>query len=101
MESFEYDAIDLGGSAFRLLRLLKGDDDLIQCELFEAWLQEGGMDYAALSYTWGEARKPYDIVVNGGRLAVTENLHLALRHLRYQDQDRILWIDAICKSNVL
>jgi len=59
------------------------------------------MDYAALSYTWGEARKPYDIVVNGGRLAVTENLHLALRHLRYQDQDRILWIDAICKSNIL
>jgi ankyrin repeat protein len=54
------------------------------------------MDYAALSYTWGDAEKPYEIVVNGSRLAVTKNLHLALRHLRCQDQDRILWIDAIC-----
>jgi ankyrin repeat protein len=54
------------------------------------------MDYAALSYTWGDEEKPYEIIVNGSRLAVTKNLHLALRHLRCQDQDRILWIDAIC-----
>jgi len=29
-------------------------------------------------------------------LSVTQNLFVALRHLRRQDQDRILWIDAIC-----
>jgi hypothetical protein len=98
MESFKYSAIDLEVPAFRLLRLLKGDDDLIRCQLFEAWLyqQESSMDYAALSYTWGDTEKVHEIIVNGSRLAVTKNLYLALRHLRFQDQDRILWIDAIC-----
>ena len=56
MESFKYNAIDLEGSAFRLIRLLKGNDDFIQCHLFDAWLhqRESSMDYAALSYTWGD-----------------------------------------------
>jgi hypothetical protein len=60
MESFKYSAIDLEVPAFRLLRLLKGDDDLIRCQLFEAWLyqQESSMDYAALSIH-GETRKRY------------------------------------------
>jgi hypothetical protein len=29
-------------------------------------------------------------------MAITENLCTALKHLRYPDRDRILWIDAIC-----
>ncbi|KAF8852215.1 HET-domain-containing protein, partial [Acephala macrosclerotiorum] len=98
MESFKYNAIDLEGPAFRLIRLLKGDNDVIQCHLFDAWLyeQENIMDYVALSYTWGDAEKTYEIIVNGSRLAVTKNLYHALWYLRCQDQDRILWIDAIC-----
>jgi hypothetical protein len=27
---------------------------------------------------------------------VTLNLYLAMQHLRFEDKDRILWIDAIC-----
>ena len=34
--------------------------------------------------------------MNNKILRVTNNLHTALHHLRQHDQDRILWIDAIC-----
>lgn len=40
--------------------------------------------------------KPYEIEIHGRGMPVTPNLLLALRHLRYPDRDRILWIDAIC-----
>jgi ankyrin repeat protein len=98
MAFFKYKAIDLEGPAFRLIRLVRGDDDPIQCQLFEAWLHrpEGVVDYAALSYAWGGIERPYEIMVNGSRMTVTKNLYLALRYLRCQEQDRILWIDAIC-----
>ena len=98
MAVFTYKAIDLEGPAFRLIRLKKGHCDPIECQLFDAWLnlQGNAVDYAALSYAWGGREKPYDIMVNGGRMAVTKNLYLALRHLRYERQDRVLWIDAIC-----
>src|SRR5262245_9932896 len=98
MAFFKYRPIDLEGPAFRLVRLLKGDHDPIQCELFEAWLHqpEHAIDYAALSYTWGAIERPYEIIVNGNRLPITKNLYLALRYLRCQEQDQIIWIDAIC-----
>jgi hypothetical protein len=55
MAFFKYRAIDLEGPAIRLVRLVKGDGDPIQCQLFEAWLHrpEGVVDYEALSYAWG------------------------------------------------
>jgi hypothetical protein len=98
MAFFKYKAIDLEGPAFRLIRLIRGEDDPIQCQLFEAWLHrpEGVVDYAALSYAWGGIERRHEIMVNGSRMTVTKNLYLALRYLRCQEQDRILWIDAIC-----
>ncbi|KAF2474382.1 HET-domain-containing protein [Lindgomyces ingoldianus] len=98
MARFKYKPIDLGGPSFRLIRLFKGEDGPIQCELFDAWLHDAEeiMEYEALSYTWGGTEKPYEVEINKKRMSVTDNLSLALRHLRYQHQDRILWIDAIC-----
>ncbi|KAJ4364441.1 hypothetical protein N0V83_009035 [Neocucurbitaria cava] len=97
MEKFEYDPIDLEESSFRLLRLLKGDDLHVECELFEAWLHgDSAFEFEALSYTWGSPYTCETITVNGKELAVTENLYLALRNLRYQNMDRILWVDAVC-----
>lgn len=32
----------------------------------------------------------------GSSVPVTENLHLALKHLRLKDRERTLWIDALC-----
>src|SRR5436190_22184539 len=99
MSVYKYHPLDLDGSSFRLIRLLKGNfTDGIQCELFEAWLHqvEGGMPYEALSYTWGSAKKTFNIIVNGCTMGVTQNLYVALQHLRFEDRDRILWIDAVC-----
>jgi hypothetical protein len=98
MMSFEYKSIGLEGPAFRLLRLLKGDNDPIQCELFESKLAppEDVEVYAALSYTWGGNYRPCKIMINGSEMRVTKNAYLALRDLRYREKDRILWIDALC-----
>lgn len=53
MTNFEYKKIDLDEPTFRLLRLLKGDDELIQCQLSESNLvsPESYGGYAAVSYT--------------------------------------------------
>lgn len=70
--------------------------------------------YEALSYTWGSSKDQVDISIathqnlgplqarartrpgNWRHLAVTQNLSIALRHLRLKDKARVLWIDAIC-----
>lgn len=60
--------------------------------------------YEALSYTWGDA----DVSESGqvedsqgsgepsATLGLRPNLASALRYLRYSDETRVLWIDAIC-----
>ncbi|KAI8631090.1 HET-domain-containing protein [Xylariaceae sp. FL1651] len=73
--------------------------------------------YEALSYTWGAPEKDEVAVVKKTRtmrasfgstfrrvlparrarsLPITRNLADALRHLRYSDRSRTMWIDAIC-----
>jgi hypothetical protein len=56
------------------------------------------LEYEALSYTWGESSNTSTIVVNetGHTLEVTVNCETALRALRKDDEERVLWIDAIC-----
>lgn len=97
MDSFKHEPIDLKGPAFRLLRLLKGGEPDIKCELFQAWLHSDRViPYEALSYTWGGTEISASIKINGRTLNVTENLYLALQYLYSQKTDRILWVDAIC-----
>ncbi|KAK8131221.1 HET-domain-containing protein [Apiospora sp. TS-2023a] len=55
--------------------------------------------YECLSYVWGSEDDKKDIRITGsmqGSLPVTQNLDEAIRHLRYEDTPRIMWIDAIC-----
>jgi ankyrin repeat protein len=97
MEIFVYEPIDLERPAFRLLQLLRGKGPAIECMLYQAYLD--GTDtipYDALSYTWGGTDKTSTVTVNGKCLDVTENLHSALQHIRSEDTDRVLWVDAIC-----
>src|SRR2546421_7941835 len=96
---YKYNPIDLEGRALRLRRLFKGNfEDGIQCELFDAWLHQakGGIPYEALSYTWGSTKKIVKIWINECTMSVTENLYVALQHIRLEKSDRILWVDAIC-----
>ncbi|POS87510.1 hypothetical protein EPUL_002113 [Erysiphe pulchra] len=52
--------------------------------------------YEALSYVWGDQTRKVTIQCNGAELRITKSLYVALRQLRYQNQCRTLWVDAIC-----
>lgn len=52
--------------------------------------------YIALSYTWGDIDHKRAIQLNGLPFLVTENLEVALRHLRLPRETRTLWIDFLC-----
>jgi hypothetical protein len=52
--------------------------------------------YESLSYTWGSASNVKEIEINGTLVPVRRNLDRALRHFRRKDQERTLWIDAVC-----
>lgn len=99
LEPFTYapQSVHTEGHAIRLLRLEKGTGQ-IRAYLFNAFLHKtgNGMPYEALSYTWGNDQRTEPIILNGKRFMVTQNLYSALRYLRLKNEDRILWIDAIC-----
>jgi hypothetical protein len=52
-------------------------------------------DYAALSYTWGLAAPTVPILLQGQVTLVSENLYLALLHLRKREV-ALVWVDALC-----
>ncbi|KAI0551876.1 heterokaryon incompatibility protein-domain-containing protein [Xylaria curta] len=55
--------------------------------------------YEALSYVWGSKMSPGWVRVAEAiesELQVTRNLDVALRHLRYTDRPRFIWVDALC-----
>lgn len=95
---YQYQKIDLSTDAIRLLRLRKGSrEERIQCELLETFLHRvDGLSYEALSYAWGDAWFRHEIFINDQKAFIGENLYLALLALRHLDEDRLLWVDAIC-----
>ena len=84
------------GGQFRIIRLHPGQfRDPIRIDLFTEELFNQP-EYDALSYVWGKEISELPVTVNGRVLNVTTNLDIALRHLRYNDAVRTLWVDAIC-----
>ncbi|KAI4866865.1 HET-domain-containing protein [Hypoxylon rubiginosum] len=70
-------------------------------------------EYEALSYAWGSKEDPLPVYVSRcdvgtasaaqqtckvklKSILTTRNLDIALRHLRYVDKPRVMWIDALC-----
>jgi hypothetical protein len=108
--TYTYEPIDLGTNAIRILRLCRGyDTDPIVCELAQIFLEDDGIPYEALSYTWGNSVSPDanvthvqtvnftpTIILGGCKTEVKYNLHMALRCLRRSTEDRWLWVDALC-----
>lgn len=80
----------------RLLHLKAGSwYDSLECILVP-YIVGDPRSYCALSYTWGKPIFSSRIVCNGIELIITQNLSDALRHLRDEHADRLLWIDALC-----
>jgi hypothetical protein len=86
----------LKNDEIRLVRLLPGlwGDD-IQCRLVYDSLHNA-RPYHALSYVWGSTKVTRPILLDGQVFQATVNLQSALRHLRHQLQDTLLWVDALC-----
>jgi Heterokaryon incompatibility protein (HET) len=76
-------------------------DDDISCVLSTVSL-ETKPTYEALSYVWGNEKEVNKVALRGPALLgdimfkVKPNLFAALKDLRDEKNDRILWVDAIC-----
>ncbi|KAE9568677.1 hypothetical protein CGMCC3_g15249 [Colletotrichum fructicola] len=91
-----YTVLDPTKREVRLLKLLAGNEaDGINCELHTTSLDSPD-DYEALSYVWGDSSDTRPITVQQTAKNVTMNLEAALRHLRYPDRARMLWVDVLC-----
>lgn len=83
-------------SEIRLLELLPGyEGDDICFNLTHHHLR-GGLDYEALSYTWGRPDRVNLVYCESDSLYVTKIMKEALTMLRYPTKKRILWIDQLC-----
>ncbi|MCJ1241658.1 hypothetical protein MMC14_009664 [Varicellaria rhodocarpa] len=104
-ERYQYDPLPKEISVIRLVELLPGKDDELQCKIHHADLDNlprssidpgQRLTYEALSYTWNSAVFRKSIRCDGKILSITQNLYDALRRLRQLDASRVFWIDAIC-----
>ena len=101
MTPYQYQPLDNEAGYIRLIYLLPAEPSTdIRVNIVHTRLtKEDVPRYEALSYAWGETDTPE--VVNVGQegdvtLAVTRSLYQALPYLRYREERRVLWIDAIC-----
>lgn len=93
---FKHQKLDLSQQQIRILRLLPGEwTHPIQCSIYTVYMSTHP-SYEALSYAWGDAADREPILVDDHLCEVTANLAAALRRLRRPDQERHLWVDAIC-----
>lgn len=96
LEPLRYQPLSVTHQEFRLLSIPpKSSGDAINYSLFHSPLNDN-VDYLALSYVWGDAKKTRPITVNSQYRRVTENLAVALQNLQHDDRPIIIWIDAIC-----
>ncbi|TGO19065.1 hypothetical protein BTUL_0006g01000 [Botrytis tulipae] len=80
----------------RILNLLppiNSNLDALHCTLSVAKLEDKPL-YEAVSYVWGPPVFPERLYLPSGYLSITTNLAAALRHFRYPDRRRQLWVDA-------
>lgn len=94
---FVYKALNKNNDEIRIVALQPSLDPTaaIECKILVAKLRDHP-EYEALSYMWGSSSCPRAINIRGEEYKVTYNLWLALKRLRYAEEDRVLWVDAIC-----
>ncbi|XXH01363.1 hypothetical protein Hte_007721 [Hypoxylon texense] len=110
---YKYHPLHTGSDEIRVLTLYPGESsDDVQVALHHVSFREDAPPpFEALSYVWGSPADPASVtikrtILSSGLaidhnpccplLSVTQNLDVALRHLRDRVEPRTLWIDAIC-----
>lgn len=92
----ERTSLDPNKKEVRLLIVAPGAaDDTISCKTQVSSLLEVPV-YEAVSYAWSHVTGSKTIVVDDASVKVPAAAEEVLRHLRYSDRPRTLWIDAIC-----
>ncbi|KAF3059753.1 Heterokaryon incompatibility protein 6, OR allele [Daldinia childiae] len=113
MEHYCHDPLP-GQGYIRLATIHPGkfEDDIV-VSFHTSTFPNNTLPYEALSYVWGSDKSHTPIyisedntaIANGSRdvsqmgfkqLWVTQNLDVALRHLRYDEAPRVMWTDALC-----
>jgi len=95
---FRYQPLDSNTTQIRLLAIRPGQGgDTISCTLRHVYLDEKPQ-YEALSYSWGDPSQTHEIGIflHGDLLKVTPNLFAALKYLRQEATETVLWVDALC-----
>jgi Heterokaryon incompatibility protein (HET) len=70
--------------------------DVLKCEI-QTFEVDKAPKYEAISYSWGKASDRTHIqVCRRHRVLITRSLDSALRYLRHQNKERLLWADAVC-----
>ncbi|KAL6902627.1 heterokaryon incompatibility domain-containing protein [Trichoderma evansii] len=96
-----YRQLPLSGLEIRLLRLEPsgGPSAEIRASLIKYNMEEiknENPSFQALSYTWGNNSAARNIIINGIKLPVADNLYSFLQHRCEASQCIDLWVDAIC-----
>lgn len=99
-EPFDYAPLDESTNEIRLLSLHPSafPDWGVEISILHAKLSDPPK-YEALSYMWGteDNSMPIYLPSGSGKLClVRRNLGLALKRLRLRNEERVLWVDAIC-----
>ena len=85
-----------GFRSIRLLILQPGkENDPLLGEIGSTPLEQA-QPFNAVSYHWGKKLKAHSLSTSDGRLPITESLHQALRRLRSETKEIVLWVDAVC-----
>lgn len=93
---FHYPPLRPSRQEIRLLTLHPGDfNSPIYVSLSKVSLKDVPI-YEGISYVCGDPTNKRPIFLDGTETLILTNLESALRHVRLQDQDRLLWADAIC-----
>ncbi|KAL7897449.1 heterokaryon incompatibility domain-containing protein [Trichoderma sp. SZMC 28014] len=93
---FTYTPLRRDTLEIRLVRILSAGESTcdISLELRHALIDE--INFAALSYVWGDVKDPIEISMNGSSCMIGHSLFTALRQLSDNGMQGWLWIDALC-----
>lgn len=82
----------------RLLRVkAAGSEDTIQCWLSTVSLfEDSHLQYETISYCWENPANRSQLYLNNRLVSVPRSSERALRRVRLVDEDRTVWIDALC-----
>lgn len=75
---------------------MPGTSDEPLCGSLETHLVEEAPPYQALSYVWGVSTPYSYLIIEGHSLPITQNLTDALKSLRNQEGEILIWIDSVC-----